>query len=145
MIVKVNWHPYTQMKTTSHIPIVRGEGSYIYDADGKKVYRCCIFLVGNPSWACTSLYCCKSIRAVANLGAGYFAGFTHPNAIELSERLLTLLPDNQEKVFYTDNGSTAIEVALKMCLQFHYNRGEKRIKFLLSEMAIMGDTFGLCL
>jgi adenosylmethionine-8-amino-7-oxononanoate aminotransferase len=73
-----------------------------------------------------------------------FAGFTHPNAIELSERLLTLLPDNQEKVFYTDNGSTAIEVALKMCLQFHYNRGEKKNKIFAFRNGYHGDTFGLC-
>ena len=139
---KVNWHPYTQMKTTSHIPIVRGEGSYIYDADGKR------YIDAVSSW-CVTLHghahpyiAAKVSEQLQTLEQVIFAGFTHPNAIELSERLLTLLPDNQEKVFYTDNGSTAIEVALKMCLQFHYNRGEKKNKIFAFRNGYHGDTFG---
>ncbi|WP_407533382.1 adenosylmethionine--8-amino-7-oxononanoate transaminase [Elizabethkingia anophelis] len=139
---KVNWHPYTQMKTTSHIPIVRGEGSYIYDADGKR------YIDAVSSWWVTlhghahPYIAAKVSEQLQTLEQVIFAGFTHPNAIELSERLLTLLPDNQEKVFYTDNGSTAIEVALKMCLQFHYNRGEKKNKIFAFRNGYHGDTFG---
>ncbi|MCT4139822.1 adenosylmethionine--8-amino-7-oxononanoate transaminase [Elizabethkingia anophelis] len=139
---KVNWHPYTQMKTTSHIPVVRGEGSYIYDADGKR------YIDAVSSWWVTlhghahPYIAAKVSEQLQTLEQVIFAGFTHPNAIELSERLLTLLPDNQEKVFYTDNGSTAIEVALKMCLQFHYNRGEKKNKIFAFRNGYHGDTFG---
>ncbi|MCT3950370.1 adenosylmethionine--8-amino-7-oxononanoate transaminase [Elizabethkingia anophelis] len=139
---KVNWHPYTQMKTTSHIPIVRGEGSYIYDVDGKR------YIDAVSSWWVTlhghahPYIAAKVSEQLQTLEQVIFAGFTHPNAIELSERLLTLLPDNQEKVFYTDNGSTAIEVALKMCLQFHYNRGEKKNKIFAFRNGYHGDTFG---
>ncbi|WP_185242119.1 adenosylmethionine--8-amino-7-oxononanoate transaminase [Elizabethkingia anophelis] len=139
---KVNWHPYTQMKTTSHIPIVRGEGSYIYDADGKR------YIDAVSSWWVTlhghahPYIAAKVSEQLQTLEQVIFAGFTHPNAIELSERLLALLPDNQEKVFYTDNGSTAIEVALKMCLQFHYNRGEKKNKIFAFRNGYHGDTFG---
>ena len=139
---KVNWHPYTQMKTASHIPIVRGEGSYIYDADGKR------YIDAVSSWWVTlhghahPYIAAKVSEQLQTLEQVIFAGFTHPNAIELSERLLTLLPDNQEKVFYTDNGSTAIEVALKMCLQFHYNRGEKKNKIFAFRNGYHGDTFG---
>ncbi|MCT4085623.1 adenosylmethionine--8-amino-7-oxononanoate transaminase [Elizabethkingia anophelis] len=139
---KVNWHPYTQMKTTSHIPIVRGEGSYIYDADGKRyidaVSSWWVILHGHAH----PYIAAKVSEQLQTLEQVIFAGFTHPNAIELSERLLTLLPDNQEKVFYTDNGSTAIEVALKMCLQFHYNRGEKKNKIFAFRNGYHGDTFG---
>ncbi|HIC8756135.1 TPA: adenosylmethionine--8-amino-7-oxononanoate transaminase [Elizabethkingia anophelis] len=139
---KVNWHPYTQMKTASHIPIVRGEGSYIYDADGKR------YIDAVSSWWVTlhghahPYIAAKVSEQLQTLEQVIFAGFTHPNAIELSERLLALLPDNQEKVFYTDNGSTAIEVALKMCLQFHYNRGEKKNKIFAFRNGYHGDTFG---
>ncbi|MEN5131953.1 adenosylmethionine--8-amino-7-oxononanoate transaminase [Elizabethkingia anophelis] len=139
---KVNWHPYTQMKTTSHIPVVRGEGSYIYDADGKR------YIDAVSSWWVTlhghahPYIAAKVSEQLQTLEQVIFAGFTHPNAIELSERLLALLPDNQEKVFYTDNGSTAIEVALKMCLQFHYNRGEKKNKIFAFRNGYHGDTFG---
>ncbi|WP_411898401.1 adenosylmethionine--8-amino-7-oxononanoate transaminase [Elizabethkingia occulta] len=139
---KVNWHPYTQMKTASHIPIVRGEGSYIYDADGKR------YIDAVSSWWVTlhghahPYIAAKVSQQLETLEQVIFAGFTHPNAIELSERLLSLLPGNQEKAFYTDNGSTAIEVALKMCLQFHYNRGVKKNKIFAFRNGYHGDTFG---
>ncbi|AJW63159.1 Adenosylmethionine-8-amino-7-oxononanoate aminotransferase [Elizabethkingia miricola] len=139
---KVNWHPYTQMKTASHIPIVRGEGSYIYDADGKR------YIDAVSSWWVTlhghahPYIAAKVSQQLETLEQVIFAGFTHPNAIELSERLLSLLPDNQEKAFYTDNGSTAIEVALKMCLQFHYNRSVKKNKIFAFRNGYHGDTFG---
>ncbi|WP_185263976.1 aminotransferase class III-fold pyridoxal phosphate-dependent enzyme, partial [Elizabethkingia anophelis] len=71
-----------------------------------------------------------------------FAGFTHEPAIQLSENLLELLPDNQEKVFYSDNGSTAVEVALKMCIQYAHNQGKKKTKILAFKNAYHGDTFG---
>jgi adenosylmethionine-8-amino-7-oxononanoate aminotransferase len=71
-----------------------------------------------------------------------FAGFTHEGAIELAERLLAILPDNQQKAFYSDNGSTAIEVAIKMCLQYWLNKGDQRTKIIAFKNAYHGDTFG---
>jgi len=71
-----------------------------------------------------------------------FAGFTHEPAIQLSENLLELLPENQQKVFYSDNGSTAVEVALKMCIQYCYNLGKEKTKILALKNAYHGDTFG---
>lgn len=71
-----------------------------------------------------------------------FAGFTHPAAVELAERLLAILPTNQKKAFYSDNGSTAIEVAIKMCLQYWNNQGQTRNKMLAFKNAYHGDTFG---
>lgn len=139
---KVNWHPYTQMKTAKHIPIVRGEGAYIFDANGKR------YIDAVSSWWVTlhghaHPYIAQKVSEQLNtLEQVIFAGFTHPAAIELSERLLKLLPQNQQKVFYTDNGSTAVEVALKMCVQYGYNKGGKKNKVLAFCNGYHGDTFG---
>lgn len=140
---KVNWHPYTQMKTAQDvIPIVRGKGTYLYDDEGKQ------YIDAVSSWWVTlhghaHPYITEKVSAQLNtLEQVIFAGFTHKPAIELSERLLQLLPKNQQKVFYTDNGSTAVEVALKMCLQFDYNQGKSRNKILAFKNGYHGDTFG---
>jgi adenosylmethionine-8-amino-7-oxononanoate aminotransferase len=140
---KVNWHPYTQMKTAQDvIPIVKGKGAYLYDDDGKQ------YIDAVSSWWVTlhghaHPYITQKVSAQLNtLEQVIFAGFTHKPAIELSERLLQLLPSNQQKAFYTDNGSTAIEVALKMCLQFDYNQGKSRNKILAFKNGYHGDTFG---
>ncbi|WP_312921569.1 adenosylmethionine--8-amino-7-oxononanoate transaminase [Empedobacter brevis] len=139
----VNWHPYTQMKKADDIvPIVRGEGTYIFDENNKK------YIDAVSSWWVTlhghaHPYIAKKVYEQLNtLEQVIFAGFTHRPAVELSERLLALLPFNQQKVFYSDNGSTAIEVGLKMCMQFHYNNQENRQKILAFKNAYHGDTFG---
>lgn len=71
-----------------------------------------------------------------------FTGFTHEPAIELADKLIEILPDNQEKLFFSDNGSTAIDVAIKMALQYHFNHNEKRTKIIALENGFHGDTFG---
>lgn len=139
---RVNWHPYTQMKAARHIPIVKGEGAYIFDADGQR------YIDAVSSWWVTlhghaHPYIAEKVSGQLNtLEQVIFAGFTHRPAIELSERLLALLPHEQQKVFYTDNGSTAIEVALKMCVQYHYNQGIRKPKLLAFKNGYHGDTFG---
>jgi adenosylmethionine-8-amino-7-oxononanoate aminotransferase len=141
--LKVIWHPYTQMKTTAApIPIIRGEGACLYDEDGK----CYIDAVS--SWwvnihGHAHPYIAQKVAEQLNkLEHVIFAGFTHPAAIELAERLLQILPANQQKAFYSDNGSTAVEVAIKMCLQYWHNRGINRTKILAFKNAYHGDTFG---
>ena len=128
----VNWHPYTQMKTADDIiPIVKGKGIYLYDNEGKK------YLDVVSSWWVTlhghsHPYIAQRVFEQLNtLEQVIFAGFTHEPAVKLSENLLKLLPDGQEKVFYSDNGSTAVEVALKMCIQYAYNQDKKKTKILL--------------
>ncbi len=141
--LKVIWHPYTQMKTAlPPIPIVRGEGACVYDENGKK------YIDAVSSWW-TNIhghahpYIAKKVaEQLLELEHVIFAGFTHPGAVELAERLLQILPDNQQKAFYSDNGSTAVEVALKMCLQYWHNKGENRTKILAFKNAYHGDTFG---
>ena len=71
-----------------------------------------------------------------------FAGFTHEPAIKLSEALINILPNNQQKIFFSDNGSTSVDVAIKMALQYHFNNGEKRGKIIALEGGFHGDTFG---
>lgn len=139
----VNWHPYTQMKTADNvIPITRGKGVYLYDDRGNK------YIDAVSSWWVTlhghaHPYIAKKVSEQLNtLEQVIFAGFTHEPAIQLSENLLNLLPTNQHKVFYSDNGSTAVEVALKMCIQFAHNQGQKKSKMLAFKNAYHGDTFG---
>ena len=71
-----------------------------------------------------------------------FSGFTHRPAVELSEQLIEILPDNQEKLFFNDNGSTAIEAGIKMALQYHHNKNDKRDTLIAFENGFHGDTFG---
>lgn len=139
----VNWHPYTQMKTADDaIPIVKGKGIYLFDEQGKQ------YIDAVSSWWVTlhghaHPYIAQRVSEQLNtLEQVIFAGFTHEPAIKLSENLLNLLPENQEKIFYSDNGSTAVEVALKMCIQYSHNQGKKKKKILAFRNAYHGDTFG---
>lgn len=139
----VNWHPYTQMKTADDIiPIVRGEGVYLFDDQGNK------YIDAVSSWwvtlhGHTHPHIAKRVSEQLNtLEQVIFAGFTHEPAVQLSENLLKLLPENQKKVFYSDNGSTAVEVALKMCIQYAHNQNHKKTKILALNDAYHGDTFG---
>ncbi|GAB3226237.1 adenosylmethionine--8-amino-7-oxononanoate transaminase [Spirosoma arcticum] len=139
----VIWHPFTQMQTAPlPVPIVRGEGSILYDANGGE------YLDMISSWwvnlhGHAHPYIAKRVSEQLNtLEHVIFAGFTHQPAVELAERLLTILPQNQAKVFYSDNGSTAVEVALKMAFQYWHNLGQPRRKVIALEGAYHGDTFG---
>lgn len=137
------WHPYTQMKTAGPaIPIVRGEGAYLIDESGKK------YLDAISSWwvnihGHAHPYIAEKVaEQLRVLEQVIFAGFTHPAAVELAERLLGILPADQKKIFYSDDGSTAVEVALKMCFQYWYNRDTPRYKVLAFNNSYHGDTFG---
>src|ERR1700761_751687 len=109
--LKVIWHPYTQMQTAlPPVPVVRGEGACVYDDDGKK------YIDAVSSWG-TNIHgnshphiAKKVAEQLTKLEHVIFAGFTHLPAVELAERLLAIIPGNQQKVFYSDNGSTAVEV-----------------------------------
>ncbi len=136
------WHPYTQMKDAlPFVPMVRGEGSYLYDEAGNQ------YIDAVSSWW-TNIHghadpdIAAAIYAQAQkLEQVIFAGFTHQPAIELAEKLLKRIPFHN-KVFYSDNGSTAVEVAIKMALQFYWNKGEERSKVIAFKDAYHGDTFG---
>lgn len=139
---KYIWHPFTQMKTApDHINIVKGEGAYLITDEYKKI------LDAVSSWwtnvhGHSHPHLAKAVYEQFNtLEHVIFAGFTHPKAIELSERILQKLP-YLDKVFFSDNGSTSVEVAIKMALQYWYNKGQKKNKLIAFKDAYHGDTFG---
>jgi adenosylmethionine-8-amino-7-oxononanoate aminotransferase len=141
--LKVIWHPYTQMKTAAPpIGIVRGEGTCLFDEQGKKYIDAVSSWWVNIHGHAHPYIAQKVSEQLHKLEHVIFAGFTHEGAIELAERLLAILPDNQQKAFYSDNGSTAIEVAIKMCLQYWLNNGDQRTKIIAFKNAYHGDTFG---
>ena len=137
------WHPYTQMQTASlPIAIVKGEGAYLITESGEKLIDAVSSWWVNIHGHAHPYIAQKVFEQLQTLEHAIFAGFTHPTAVDLAEKILSILPANQNKVFYTDNGSTAVEVALKMCLQFWSNQGQSRLKILAFENAYHGDTFG---
>ncbi|MFA6944600.1 MAG: adenosylmethionine--8-amino-7-oxononanoate transaminase [Pedobacter sp.] len=137
------WHPYTQMQNAdAPIPIVRGEGVYLIAEDGKKYIDAVSSWWVNIHGHSHPYIAQKVAEQLSRLEHVIFAGFTHPGAIELAERLLEILPSGQSKVFYSDNGSTAVEVALKMCFQYWSNRGRAKTKILAFNNSYHGDTFG---
>lgn len=137
------WHPLTQHQTAQPpIGIVGAEGALLKDEHGKT------YIDGIASWY-TSMYghCNPKIvdavtRQIQQLDQIVFTGFTHEPAIRLAEKLMEILPGNQQKVFFNDNGSTAVEAGIKMALQYHFNKGEKRDTLIAFENGFHGDTFG---
>ena len=130
------WHPFTHLKYASlPIQIVKGEGAYFIDADGNKLFD------GISSWwvnlhgHCHPYISQKVSEQIHTLEHTIFSGFTHQPAVNLAQRLLGHLPKNQSKVFYSDNGSTAVEVALKMTLQYWSNTGKNKKKLIAFENA----------
>lgn len=137
------WHPYTQMKTTSPpVGIVRGEGAYLYGEDGKRYFDAVASWWVNLHGHSHPYIAEKVSLQLRTLEHAMFAGFTHPPAVELARRLLDVLPDDQDKVFYSDDGSTAVEVAVKMSLQYWFNKGAPRNRLVAFRNAYHGDTFG---
>ncbi|HWF43317.1 MAG TPA: adenosylmethionine--8-amino-7-oxononanoate transaminase [Candidatus Kapabacteria bacterium] len=137
------WHPYTQMKLMPEaIAVDRAEGSYLYLADGRRLFD------GISSWWVTlhghaHPRIAKAIADQASkLEQVIFAGFTHEPAATLAHRLIQRAPSGLTKAFFSDDGSTAVEVALKMSIQYWKHQGEDRRTFLALEHAYHGDTFG---
>src|SRR6478735_8606710 len=129
---KVIWHPYTQMKTAqAPIGIVKGEGVYIFDENNKKYIDAVSSWWVNIHGHSHPYIAQKVFEQLNTLEHVIFAGFTHEPAVTLAERLLKILPRKQSKLFYSDNGSTAVEVALKMSVQFWNNKGQKKNKILV--------------
>jgi adenosylmethionine-8-amino-7-oxononanoate aminotransferase len=144
--LKYIWHPYTQMKDCKTNPLVlieKGKGIKLYDAAGKYYYDTI------SSWWCNihghnHPKINLAIKGQLNkLEHVLFAGFTHKPAIELAERLVKITPKSLTKVFFSDNGSTAVETALKMSFQYWHNTGKKKkTKFVSFGDGYHGDTIG---
>lgn len=137
------WHPFTQHATAGDpLPIVKAKGTLLFDSNGKS------YIDANSSWwVNTHGHGHAKLQAAIhnqfeNLDHVIFANVSHEPAATLAKRICELLPDKLERVFFSDNGSTANEVALKMCIQFWHNRGKKRTKIMALDGAYHGDTFG---
>ncbi|GAP93815.1 adenosylmethionine--8-amino-7-oxononanoate transaminase [Leptolyngbya sp. NIES-2104] len=137
------WRPFTQMKTTPEpLKVKRGEGVWLELEDDRRILDCIsswwvtIHGHAHPALA-EALY-----QQALQLEHVIFAGFTHDPAEQLAQKLLAQLPSELTKVFFSDNGSTAIEVALKMAYQYWRNLGEDRTRFITFEGGYHGDTIG---
>ncbi len=137
------WHPFTQIKVApAPVALVKAEGAYFFDEQGNR------YIDAIASWwvtihgHCHPYLTLKISEQLQRLEHAIFSGFTHEPAVQLAERLLKRLPPNQSKIFYSDNGSTAVEVALKMAFQYWNNQSIDKIKIIAFENAYHGDTFG---
>lgn len=144
--LKYVWHPFTQMKdyeTEEPIIIDSGKGVYVTDLKGNT------YIDGISSWWVNTLGHSNTRlndalkRQVDKIEHVLLAGFTHKPAIELAERLVKITPDELTRVFYSDNGSTAVEVALKIAYQYWVQVGQpQRDKFIALKNSYHGDTIG---
>jgi adenosylmethionine---8-amino-7-oxononanoate aminotransferase len=137
------WHPFTpQLPLSVPLNIVSSKGSLYFDDKGNQ------YIDAISSWwvnlhGHSHPHIAEQISKQASANAhSIFSGFTHPQAQRLASRILALLPGNQQKVFFSDDGSTAVEVAVKMALQYFHNRGEKKNRIIALDKAYHGDTFG---
>ncbi len=140
--LQYNWHPYTQHKTAApHIAITKGDGASLWDENGKEYIDAIASWWVNPYGHSNTFIADAIYKQLTTLEHVLFGGFTHEPAVLVAEKLMQLLPTNQQKLFYSDNGSTAVEIAIKVALQYFYNKGEKRTKIIAFENAFHGDTF----
>lgn len=137
------WHPFTPLQGAGHpLLISSGEGVYLHTPDGRKILDAVSSWWVNLHGHCHPEIASAIGEQAKKLEHVIFAGFTHEPAICLSENLLTILPPNQKKIFFSDNGSTAVEVGLKMCFQYWHNQGIRKTKVVAINGAYHGDTFG---
>ena len=142
------WHPYTAMDEyvaeTNPLVVARSSGSRLFDSDGRS------YLDGNASWWCCALghNHPRLVRALAEqaqrMSHVALAGITHEPAALLARNLVAVAPPGLEHVFFSDNGSTSVEVALKMALQYWAQNGRpERTRFVAFEGAFHGETLGV--
>ncbi|RMG41848.1 MAG: aminotransferase class III-fold pyridoxal phosphate-dependent enzyme, partial [Candidatus Dadabacteria bacterium] len=124
------------------IPIERGEGALLYDPEGREYIDAISSWWVNTHGHANPRIADAIAKQAQKLEQVIFAGFTHEPAVELAEKLLGILPANQERIFFSDDGSTSVEVALKLAIQYWHNRKENRRKIIAFEDAYHGDTFG---
>ncbi len=136
------WHPFDVMQQDHNIFIKKATGVHLHTNDGRKIIDAIsswwVNIHGHRNPHITRAVS-KQLRYLEHV---IFAGFTHEPAIKLAENLVRMLPGHMAKVFFSDDGSTAIEVALKMALQYWHNKGENRTQIIAIEGAYHGDTFG---
>ena len=137
------WHPLKQHQLSPEsLAIVKAKGCVLTDEHGNE------YIDAISSWyTCIFGHCNEYItrkvsRQMQQLDQVMFSDFTHEPAVKLSEELIKMLPQGQNRIFFNDNGSTAVEASIKMALQYHFNRGEQRTILIAFEEGFHGDTFG---
>lgn len=137
------WHPLKQHQThPESLAIVKAKGCVLTDENGNE------YIDAVSSWYtcmfghCNPYITSRVAKQMETLDQIMFSDFTHEPAIELSENLIKILPKNQNRIFFNDNGSTAVEAGIKMALQYYFNLNEKRSTFIAFENGFHGDTFG---
>src|ERR1700759_2283002 len=137
------WHPFTQHALQPDmVRIERGEGAYLYASDGRRIIDAI-----SSWWVVTHGHChpaiVRAIQAQAEqLTQIIFAGHTHEPAEQVASALLKLTPPGLDYVFFSDSGSTSVEVALKMALGYWHNIGEPRSRIVVMQHSYHGDTIG---
>jgi len=137
------WHPYAPLPAKlAALPVRRADGVHLELYDGRRLVD------GMASWWCV-IHGYRHPRIVAALEEQLqelphvmFGGLTHRPAVELGRRLIELTPKGLDRVFFSDSGSVSVEVALKIALQYHLGRGERRRRILTIRGGYHGDTFG---
>ena len=141
----VIWHPCTQMKDHESLPLIpieSGKGIYLYDFDGNT------YIDAISSWwvnlfGHSNDFINERVKdQIDTLEHVLLAGFTHEPAIELAHKLVNITPNELKKVFYVDNGSSAVEAALKMSYHYHLNLGKRKCIFLSLTNSYHGETIG---
>ncbi len=137
------WHPLKQHQLNPEsLAIVKAKGCILTDEKGNE------YIDAIASWYtcmyghCNDFITSRVYKQMQQLDHVMFSDFTHEPAVKLSEELIKILPNGQNKIFFNDNGSTAVEASIKMTLQYYYNKGEKRSTFIAFENGFHGDTFG---
>ena len=128
----VIWHPCTQMKDHEWLPLIpikSAKGVYLYDFEGNSYIDAISSWWVNLFGHCNEYINQKVKSQLDILEHVLLAGFTHASAVELATRLVKITPEGLDKVFYADNGSSAVEVALKMSYHYHKNRGKEKTIF----------------
>src|SRR6202140_2262328 len=137
------WHPFTQHALQGEmVKVVRADGAYLYTADGRRIIDAIA-----SWWVVTHGHCHPYIvgaiqKQAEQLNQIIFAGHTHEPAEELAAAILKLAPDGLDYVFFSDSGSTSVEVALKMALGYWHNIGELRTRIVVMQHSYHGDTIG---
>jgi adenosylmethionine-8-amino-7-oxononanoate aminotransferase len=138
------WHPFTPQNEDTPAPIFisKAEGVYLYTSDNRKIIDAISSWWVNLHGHSNPLIAKAIYEQATILEHVIFAGFTHEPAIQLAENLKKILPPSMSKIFFSDNGSTANEVAIKMAIQYWHNKGIKKRRIIALEGAYHGDTFG---
>lgn len=137
------WHPFTQHALQNEMTkVVRGDRAYLYTEDGRRIIDAI-----SSWWVVTHGHCNPHIvRAIqdqaSKLDQVIFAGYTHDPAEDLAALILKVTPDGLDYVFFSDSGSTSVEVALKMALGYWLNIGKQRTRVVVMQHSYHGDTIG---